>query len=418
MDYRFHLNPHAVGRQRAKMIISARVLEQSPVKLWGLSSTERLRRQLREIGGIVWLDAGDALPENGLVLLLSGRYLFEIRTLCGLLQHPGAVLCSNSADPATAAAALVDARQAAATAAYMTGQTHDLDGGLHRLDTAAIEAFDENLRSARTPLLELVREDQRERLENLLYGNAYRGITDLVTKFVWPRPARRMVHLCARLGLSPNAVTSLGLLLVLAACWAFLHGYYAAGLAAGWGMTFLDTVDGKLARVTIQSSRFGHFYDHAIDLVHPPFWYLLWGMSLPDQMTESGYDLAALGWALVAAYLLGRCVEGLFPLLGRCGMFTWRPFDAWFRLITARRNPCLILLTISVVIGRPDWGFIAVVAWSVLTTGVLVLRFFAGVLSRMRNGPLQSWLSEENVGSGPHAASFRIFGGTRGAFSA
>ncbi len=417
MNYRFHFSPDEAALAQ-DMTISARVLDESPVRLWGLGSAERLRRQLREIGGIKWLDPADALPADGLVLLLSGRYLFEIRTLCGLLQNPGAVLFSNIADPTTAAAALVDARQAAAVAAFMSGQTDDLDGGLRRLDTAAIEAFDENLRSARQPLLELLGEDDRERLENLLYGNAYRGITDLVTKFVWPQPARRMVHLCARLGLSPNAVTSAGLLLVLAACWAFLHGDYAAGLAAGWIMTFLDTVDGKLARVTIQSSRFGHIFDHAIDLVHPPFWYLFWGMSLQGQLTESGFDLTVLGWILVAAYVLGRCVEGLFPLLGRCGMFTWRPFDAWFRLITARRNPCLILLTLGVVIGRPDWGFIAVVAWSALTTGVLVLRFVAGVLSRIRKGPLQSWLSEENVASGPHAASFRIFGGTRGAFSA
>jgi phosphatidylglycerophosphate synthase len=176
-------------------------------------------------------------------------------------------------------------------------------------------------------------------------------------------------------------------------------------------------VDGKLARVTIQSSRFGHIFDHAIDLIHPPFWYLFWGMSLQGRLAESGFDLTVLAWVLVAAYVLGRCVEGLFPLLGQCGIFTWRPFDAWFRLITARRNPCLILLTLGAVTGRPDWGFIAVVAWSAVTTGVLVLRLVAGVVGRFRNGPLQSWLSEENVAGGPHAASFRIFGGTRGAFS-
>jgi phosphatidylglycerophosphate synthase len=227
-----------------------------------------------------------------------------------------------------------------------------------------------------------------------------------------------MVHICANLGLSPNSVTSLGLALVLAACWAFLNGHYAAGLVAGWCMTFLDTVDGKLARVTIQSSRFGHYYDHVIDLVHPPFWYLFWGMSLEGPLAESTFDFTALGWTLVAAYLLGRVVEGLFPLLGSCGIFTWRPFDAWFRLITARRNPCLILLTLSVMIGRPVWGFIAVVGWSALSTGVLVVRLLVAGVSRLVNGPLQSWLSEADVASGPHAASFRVFGGTRGAFGA
>ena len=32
-------------------------------------------------------------------------------------------------------------------------------------------------------------------------------------------------------------------------------------------MTFLDTVDGKLARCTIASSKLGNIFDHGIDLV-------------------------------------------------------------------------------------------------------------------------------------------------------
>jgi phosphatidylglycerophosphate synthase len=45
-------------------------------------------------------------------------------------------------------------------------------------------------------------------------------------------------------------------------------------------MTLLDTVDGKLARVTVASSKFGHVLDHGVDIVHPPFWYLAWGLGL------------------------------------------------------------------------------------------------------------------------------------------
>jgi len=37
-------------------------------------------------------------------------------------------------------------------------------------------------------------------------------------------------------------------------------------------------------------------------------------------------------------------------------------------------------------------------------------------VARTRGGPLQSWLSAEGVATGPHAASFRVFGGTRGAY--
>ena len=403
-------------RAEYNMKISAFVLQKpSSTRLWGLSSTERLRRQLREIGGVSWLSGAESLPTDGRFLLLDGRYLFEIRTLQGLLQHPGSVLFSSVDDKP--AAALVEAAQAKEVMAYLAlPGSQELPEGLQKLRPGDIVAFNETLRSAREPLLEPISAARRSELENLLYGNAYRGITDLVTKFFWPRPARMLVHWSAALRLTPNMVTSIGLLLVIAACYLFFKGHYISGLAAGWLMTLLDTVDGKLARVTVQSSPFGHLYDHGIDLLHPPFWYIFWGMSLGTLQAVLGLDFSAMCWLLVGAYVLGRVAEGLFSLLGDCSIFTWRPFDAWFRLVTARRNPCLIILTFSALIQRYDWGFIAVVGWSALTTAVLIVRLLHALIVRVWRGPLTSWLSEEQVANGPHARSFRVFAGTRGAY--
>jgi phosphatidylglycerophosphate synthase len=348
--------------------------------------------------------------------LLNGRFLFETRTIKGLIDHPGSVLTSPL--DGTPAAAFVAASRVEEMVDFLASGSKQIPEGVQRLDPGDIAAFNVALRSARPPLLELITGERRDELENMLYGNAYRGITDLVTKFLFPRPARRLVHVCARLGLTPNIVTSIGFVLVLLACLFFREGHYAAGLAAGWVMTLLDTVDGKLARVTVRSSRFGHLYDHLIDLLHPPFWYVFWGMALIPPPLVFGLDLDALNWSLIIAYGLGRLGELTFNQLGNCTIFTWRPFDAWFRLVTARRNPCMILLTLSVLIGRPHWGFLAVVGWTVLTTGVLVVRLLQGMVSRLMHGPLTSWLGADNVATGPHARSFRIFGGTRGAFKA
>jgi hypothetical protein len=157
-------------------------------------------------------------------------------------------------------------------------------------------------------------------------------------------------------------------------------------------------------------------YDHLIDLIHPPFWYIYWGMSLTQFQPVLGFDQEQMSWLIVVAYIGGRIVEGLFPLLGSCGIFTWRPYDAWFRLVTARRNPCLILLTISVLLGRPDWGFIAVTFWSLITTIMMLMRLLQAVAVRLKDGPLNSWLSAEDVATGPNAKSYAVFGSTRSAY--
>ncbi len=125
-----------------------------------------------------------------------------------------------------------------------------------------------------------------------------------------------------------------------------------------------------------------------------------------------GLSLEQMNWAIIIAYVSGRVVEGLFPLLGNCEIFTWRPIDAWFRLVTARRNPCMILLTLSVLAGRPDWGFIAVTFWTVLTTVILNLRLAYAAVIRLRHGPLSSWLSDDDVATGPNARSYAVFGST------
>ncbi len=396
------------------MSTHALVLEESPVKLWGLSSRERIIRQLKAIGGVELIEPGSELPTSGRVLLLNGHFLFENRTLAGLLRRRNTVLKHSRDGPP--AAVIVDSNLASWCQDYIQGRAASPPDTLAYLAPDDLAAFDQVLLSAKTPLLEPIYEEKKQEMENLLYGNAYKGITDLVTKFVWPRPARAAVHVAAYFGLSPNMVTSVGFTLVIAASYCFVHGQFLAGLAAAWIMTFLDTVDGKLARVTVQSSKFGHLFDHLIDLFHPPFWYIFWGMSLSGFHPVMGFDRVDMYWMIVIAYIAGRIVEGLFPLLGNCNIFTWRPFDAYFRLVTARRNPCLIILTVSAIIGRGDVGFIAVTCWTMLTTLILFMRLLQGGYSRLRQGPLDSWLNSDSVAQGRHARAFRLFSSTRGAY--
>src|SRR3546814_11990473 len=120
-------------------------------------------------------------------------------------------------------------------------------------------------------------------------------------------------------------------------------------------MTFLDPVDGKLARVTLQSSKFGDIFDHGIDLIHPPFWWWAWIVGL----AVAGYTLPARDLILaivLIGYVAQRLEEGLFQLLFGIEMHVWRPFASIFRLITARRNTTTVILTVSARFGRTAIG--------------------------------------------------------------
>jgi phosphatidylglycerophosphate synthase len=160
-------------------------------------------------------------------------------------------------------------------------------------------------------------------------------------------------------------------------------------------MTFLDTVDGKLARVTVNSSHFGHLFDHIIDLVSPPLWYLVWGFGLASWQPGLPLSLNAAFCLIFIGYIAGRLAEGIFKhFLEPSGIFCWRPVDSYFRLITGRRNPNLILLTLGLLAGRPDLGLLAVTVWTLASSVFLVVRLLMGFCKRLRSGPLRSWFLE------------------------
>ena len=387
------------------------ILGDHPLHLWGLSSRQRLERQLRAAGFTDITNEPLAVTLAARVVLVQAGYLFEQRTITALAKQQNSLLeCPHDG---ALAGAVCGGAQALEFAAALASSSAPRPVGATLLRPAELEHYDDHLRRVEPPLLEPLREDRRAALESVLYGNAYKGITDLVTKWVWPRPARRVVGWCAQAGISPNVVTLTGLVLVLAAAWLFGHGAFASGLVCGWVMTLLDTVDGKLARVTVQSSKFGHWLDHGMDIIHPPFWYLLWGTGLGPTLEPATAHLMVQ--LIVGGYLAGRALEALFHGLGSCSLFAWRPFDAYCRLITARRNPCLIILSSALLCGRPDWALYGVAWWTAASSALMALRLIYALTQRLRHGPLRSWLTAPDAATN-YPRAFRTFAGTRGAY--
>jgi hypothetical protein len=393
---------------------AAYIVGSAAQRLWGITSRERIERQLRAAGIDEIADDLATLADTDSVLLINAGYLFEVRTLSGLLGHAQSLL--ECADDGNIAAAHVEAASAVESLDIVTDRHAARPPDMTVLLPQNLDGFDGDLRKVEPPLLKRVTAQNRSLLEDHLYGSSYKGITDLVTKWLWPVPAKRLVKWCTLAGISPNMVTVTGLLLVIVASWMFLQGHYASGLVCGWIMTLLDTVDGKLARVTVRSSRFGHLLDHGMDIVHPPFWYVFWGMGLADFDGFFDLDRSELYWLIVGGYAGGRVIEGLFHALGDCSIFAWRPFDAYFRLFTARRNPCLIILTAALLVGHPEYGLSGVAVWTLASTAIMLVRLGVAAGVRIRTGPLESWLKDPATARSRHAAAYRTFSGTRRAY--
>jgi CDP-diacylglycerol---glycerol-3-phosphate 3-phosphatidyltransferase len=101
-----------------------------------------------------------------------------------------------------------------------------------------------------------------------------------------------------RLGLQPDVVTIVGLLVVVLAAWLAAHGdFLASGVVLALG-TPLDVLDGAIARAMNRKSRFGAFLDSTLDRY------------------ADGLMFAGLGYFFAAHGQLNELLLALFALLG------------------------------------------------------------------------------------------------------
>ncbi len=164
----------------------------------------------------------------------------------------------------------------------------------------------------------------------------------------------------------------------------------------GLGFMLLDTLDGQRARGTITSSWWGNIFDHGIDLVHPPFWWWFWATGLV--YWGLALDTTTFWWvqgAIQGGYIVQRLIEGAFiRWFDGLHIHVWRKFDSQFRLITARRNPNMVILFVSMLFSRPDLGIIAVAWWTVLSCAVHLVQLIQARIIVARGGAITSWLAE------------------------
>lgn len=215
----------------------------------------------------------------------------------------------------------------------------------------------------------------RAAVERFLFDASYKGSTDVFTRYVYPYLVWPLTRLATRWRVHPNTITWVGIVATFAAVPAFAVGWWTWGFVLAYVMSVLDSVDGKVARLTFTSSALGNVLDHGLDIVHPPFWYAAWAIGLigvplhalwQDGTGRDPLVIAAI--LLLALYVADRLVLAVYKwrYKGR-GLHAHAPIDGAVRAVIARRNIFLPLFLVGVVLGLGRETFWLIVAWQAAT---------------------------------------------------
>ncbi|HMI39618.1 MAG TPA: CDP-alcohol phosphatidyltransferase family protein [Sphingomicrobium sp.] len=359
----------------------------NPARLFGLDAETRARRLATEAR---LEPAAEADPARA-AILADLSYAWDPAWLAAIAARPGSILTLGGRP---VLAHLPEAYRTETIVDAMNAKSAWAGNDLEVLEGETAQLSYHKLRKRDRPFVMLLDAADPEPVERAAYNAAYKGVTDALTLYLWRRPAFYLTRWAANAGMTPNMVTAIGAFFCLLTIYLFWIGQYWPGIAAAFTFMVLDTVDGKLARCTGTSSNWGNIFDHGIDLVHPPFWWWAWAEGLHDYGTPIEPVLSTmLLAAIIFGYVAQRLIEAIFVRRFGMHIHVWRKLDSKFRLITARRNPNMVILVVSLIFRRPDVGLELVALWTLISLIFHAVRLAQANVRRDRGLPVASWLA-------------------------
>ncbi|MEP3673942.1 CDP-alcohol phosphatidyltransferase family protein [Sulfitobacter sp.] len=304
---------------------------------------------------------------EGPVLVLDGGAVIDAR-LVPLLMEGADPVCFTAAAKDTAVLRLNSDTLPPADATSLQDIANQMlaAGTIRQVTPDELPDFIGTLRRNVPFLLERVQDDtHRAELEKRLFHLNYKGSTDFMTKWVYPPIVWQLTRLCIRWRITPNMVTIFSIFLTILAVPLFAYQYWFAGFVAAYGMTILDSVDGKLARLTLTDSPIGNILDHGLDIVHPPFWYAAWAAGLLAGGSQAPLYTATI-W-LTIFYIADRLALMVAKARFKRGLHALTTLDGTVRTFIARRNVNLVIFTLGVAIGLGSAAFLFITVWQGLT---------------------------------------------------
>ena len=244
-------------------------------------------------------------------------------------------------------------------------------GRLPVLDIAEQPSYSLAMRRELTPLwIPAPPPAQRKQAERLILDSAQKGSLDLPAWVHGPIETFLVARLC-KTSITPNQLTVLCNVVAWGVVPLFATGHLVWGTALALAVGVLDGLDGKQARVKVETTEAGKL-EHWLDT----FYELAWLLALAWHFQASGELPEA--WKYLVLFLAAEGVDGLAKLsiIRRYGRLIdeLSPLDRAIRFVGGRRNVYIWILAVGVVLGAAAQSFVVMVWWEAVTAVVHVAR--------------------------------------------
>ena len=211
---------------------------------------------------------------------------------------------------------------------------------------------------------------QQKTAMRVLLDSAQKGTLDLPAIVHAPIEDWLVSRLC-KTRITPNQLTFLTNAAAWCATFLFATGRLGWGVLCALAVGVLDGLDGKQARVKMETSRGGEL-EHWFDAFFENSWWIAFAFFL----FVSGQLPSAFAWLLLMLAAEGLAGLTKWASLQRLGVSVYElgDFDRFLRLIGARRNVHVWILAAGVLLGNPARAFVMAASWEAITSVMQTVR--------------------------------------------
>ena len=206
----------------------------------------------------------------------------------------------------------------------------------------------------------------RKLAERVLFDSIQKGPPDLPAWFHAPIETFVVSRLC-KTPITPNQLTVFCNVFAWTVTALLATGHLGWGIGLALVVNVLDGLDGKQARVKVETSKAGKL-EHFFDALFENSWWLAlaWHLSvsgkLPDAFSYFGLLIGSEVLNALARATIVRYYGKSISELGR--------FDRIFRLVGGRRNIYVWILALGLIGGTPAGAFKLIAWWEAVTAAV------------------------------------------------